>query len=82
MVISYIYSTCWRMKLTFYERQHRVSIVAPGPTLGEVVNPHVGPISFSRVAFLRFVPNGFEVVAHFHQRTRDNIYLVQVRWNV
>jgi hypothetical protein len=22
MVISYIYLTCWRMKLVFYERQH------------------------------------------------------------
>jgi hypothetical protein len=22
MVVLYIYSTCWRMKLTFYERQH------------------------------------------------------------
>jgi hypothetical protein len=23
MVISYIYSICWHMKSTFYERQHR-----------------------------------------------------------
>jgi hypothetical protein len=27
MVIPYIYSTCWRMKLMFYERQHQPELI-------------------------------------------------------
>jgi hypothetical protein len=27
MVISYIYSTCWRMKSTFYECQHSAIMI-------------------------------------------------------
>jgi hypothetical protein len=33
-------------------------------------------ILFPRVAFLKLVPDGFEVVVRFHQRTRGNIYPV------
>jgi hypothetical protein len=34
----------------------KVPTVAPGPTSGEATNPRVGLTSFSRTAFLNFVP--------------------------
>jgi hypothetical protein len=34
MVVPYIYSTCWRMKSTFYERQQHHEATTPRTNLG------------------------------------------------
>jgi hypothetical protein len=61
---------------------YRVPTVALGPTSGEVVNPQVGPVSFPRIAFLKSISDGVEVVVHFRRWMHDNIYLVWVHRNV
>jgi hypothetical protein len=43
MVILYIYSTCWSMKSTFYERQHLVD----EPVLEVVLSNEVRLISWA-----------------------------------
>jgi hypothetical protein len=48
MVIPYIYSTCWCMKLMFYEHQHPpeheqwcVDVSCPGRTLNALCDPQI-----------------------------------------
>jgi hypothetical protein len=59
----------------------RVPAAAPGPTSREAVNPRVGPTSFSRAAFLNFVPCYFEVVANFPgpEQRKDLIFFSERR---
>jgi hypothetical protein len=60
LVISYIYSTCWHMKSTFYERQHRATIdVAAG-----IIKPNIS----GKEETFTFKPRGPE---QCNRRTRE-----------
>jgi hypothetical protein len=51
MVILYIYSTCWCMKLVFYECQHPLGRVTLPVTFGDFNNYHTNMLVFEVVNF-------------------------------